>query len=181
MSAISTIKSSFPSPEIAPVSEIVVRHSWLSEYAHIIEFITSSTTSPWDVQNNNIGIEEFDARLIIRSASVREAAKKESPQPAAGSLSKPHAKINSPRMLHTTLLMMLSVALCASNTLRQRHKRSSVSTITVGVPQAPPIPQSFENDRLINYFTAPINRAEFDRVQSIKPASRLLSMEWSNC
>lgn len=180
MPTISPIKSSFPSPEIAPVSEIV-RHSWLSEYAHIVEFITSSTTSPWDVQNGNIGIEEFDARLIMRSASVREAAKQESPQPAAGGLSKPHAKINSPRMLHTTLLMMPSVAPCASNTLRQRYKRSSVSTMTVGVPQAPRIPQNFENDRLINYFTAPINRTEFDREQSIKPASRSLSMKWNNC
>lgn len=74
----------------------VARHSWLSEYAHVVEFITSSTTSPLDVQNGNTGIDEFDAPMITRSASVREAAKQRSPQPAVGGLSKAHAKIDSP-------------------------------------------------------------------------------------
>lgn len=75
----------------------VARHSWLSEYAHVVEFITSSTTSPLDVQNGNTGLEEFDTPMITRSASVREAAKQRSPQPAAvGGLSKAHAKIDSP-------------------------------------------------------------------------------------
>ncbi|KGQ10752.1 Serine/threonine-protein kinase KIN4 [Beauveria bassiana D1-5] len=74
----------------------VARHSWLSEYAHVVEFITSSTTSPLDVQSGNTGIEEFDAPMMTRSASVREAAKPRSPQPAVGGLSKAHAKIDSP-------------------------------------------------------------------------------------
>ena len=29
----------------------VARHSWLSEYAHVVGFITSSTTSPSDIAN----------------------------------------------------------------------------------------------------------------------------------
>lgn len=74
----------------------VARHSWLSEYAHVVEFITSSTTSPLDVQNGKTGLEEFDVPAITRSASVREAAKSRSPQPAVGGLSKAHAKIDSP-------------------------------------------------------------------------------------
>ncbi|TQV96241.1 hypothetical protein V2A60_003329 [Cordyceps javanica] len=74
----------------------VARHSWLSEYAHVVEFITSSTTSPLDVQNGNTGIEDFDTPMMTRSASVREAAKQRSPQPAVGGLSKAHAKIDSP-------------------------------------------------------------------------------------
>ncbi|KAJ2960894.1 hypothetical protein NQ176_g11029 [Zarea fungicola] len=74
----------------------VARHSWLSEYAHVVEFITSSTTSPLDVQNGNTGAEEFDAPMMTRSASVREAAKQRSPAPAVGGLSKAHAKIDSP-------------------------------------------------------------------------------------
>lgn len=74
----------------------VARHSWLSEYAHVVEFITSSTTSPLDVQNGSTGAEEFDAPMMTRSASVREAAKQRSPAPAVGGLSKAHAKIDSP-------------------------------------------------------------------------------------
>ncbi|ATY62661.1 Serine threonine-kinase KIN4 [Cordyceps militaris] len=74
----------------------VARHSWLSEYAHIVEFITSSTTSPLDVQNGNNGIDDFETPMMTRSASVREAAKQRSPQHAVGGLSKAHAKIDSP-------------------------------------------------------------------------------------
>lgn len=74
----------------------VARHSWLSEYSHVVEFITSSTTSPSDVQNGNAGLDEFEAPMMTRSASVREAAKQRSPQPAVGGLSKAHAKIDSP-------------------------------------------------------------------------------------
>ncbi len=36
----------------------VARHSWLSEYAHPVEFITSSTLLPADVQNASSGVTE---------------------------------------------------------------------------------------------------------------------------
>jgi protein-serine/threonine kinase len=75
----------------------VARHSWLSEYSHVVEFITSSTTSPSDIQSAAASPEDLDAPLMTRSASVREATKQKSPQaPAVGGLSKAHGKIDSP-------------------------------------------------------------------------------------
>ncbi|KAG5998582.1 hypothetical protein E4U54_002164 [Claviceps lovelessii] len=75
----------------------VARHSWLSEYAHVVEFITSSTTLPSDVQNASVDAQELvDAPMVTRSASVREAPKqKSSMQPNAGGLVKTHAKIDN--------------------------------------------------------------------------------------
>ncbi|KAK2594563.1 hypothetical protein QQS21_007735 [Conoideocrella luteorostrata] len=75
----------------------VARHSWLSEYAHVVEFITSSTTLPSDVQNATGTAQEFaDAPMVTRSASVRETPKQKSPmQGAVGGLAKAHAKIDT--------------------------------------------------------------------------------------
>lgn len=73
----------------------VARHSWLSEYAHVVEFITSSTTLPSDVQNTTASQEFAEAPMVTRSASVREAAKQKSPmQGSVGGLAKAHAKID---------------------------------------------------------------------------------------
>ncbi|RFU72656.1 serine threonine kinase kin4 [Trichoderma arundinaceum] len=76
----------------------VARHSWLSEYAHVVEFITSSTTSPSEVQSvSATGSDYAEAPMVTRSASVREAPKQKSPQPTAvGGLAKTHGKIDSP-------------------------------------------------------------------------------------
>lgn len=75
----------------------VARHSWLSEYSHVVEFITSSTTSPSDIQSAGASAEDGDGPLITRSASVREVTKQKSPQaPAVGGLAKAHGKIDSP-------------------------------------------------------------------------------------
>ncbi|UKZ49029.1 hypothetical protein TrVGV298_003267 [Trichoderma virens] len=76
----------------------VARHSWLSEYAHVVEFITSSTTSPSEVQSvSATGSDYAEAPMVTRSASVREAPKQKSPQPAVvGGLAKTHGKIDSP-------------------------------------------------------------------------------------
>lgn len=77
----------------------VARHSWLSEYSHVVEFITSSTTLPADIQNA-AGHQDFaftDAPMVTRSASVRESTKQKSPQPIqVGGLAKTNAKIDSP-------------------------------------------------------------------------------------
>ncbi|KAK3938914.1 Serine/threonine-protein kinase KIN4 [Diplogelasinospora grovesii] len=65
----------------------VARHSWLSEYAHVVEFITSSTTTPGEIQNTTVPAEDDgEAPVIQRSASVREGSKKSAPSPAIGGL-----------------------------------------------------------------------------------------------
>lgn len=75
----------------------VARHSWLSEYAHVVEFITSSTTLPADVQNSTAAPGEYvEAPMVGRSNSVREAHKPkvQSPTPVGG-LAKSHGKIDT--------------------------------------------------------------------------------------
>ncbi|KAI5467403.1 hypothetical protein BGZ63DRAFT_410380 [Mariannaea sp. PMI_226] len=74
----------------------VARHSWLSEYAQLVEFITSSTTLPSEVQNSSVAPTDYaDAPLVARSASVREPSKqKQSHSPAVGGLAKTHGNID---------------------------------------------------------------------------------------
>jgi protein-serine/threonine kinase len=75
----------------------VARHSWLSEYAHVVEFITSSTTTPGEIQNTTVPAEEFaDAPGINRSASVREPSSKTKPTAptTVGGLANKHGKID---------------------------------------------------------------------------------------
>lgn len=73
----------------------VARHSWLSEYAHLVEFITSSTTLPSDIQNTTSPEEFVEPPMVTRSASVRENAKqKSSPGAAVGGLAKATGKID---------------------------------------------------------------------------------------
>lgn len=59
----------------------VARHSWLSEYAHVVEFITSSTTTSGEIQNTTVPAEEEPT--LGRSASVREASRKTTGVPQA--------------------------------------------------------------------------------------------------
>jgi protein-serine/threonine kinase len=63
----------------------VARHSWLSEYANVVERVTSSTTTPRDIQNTTVPSEEAESH-IARSASVREATKKNVGSPTLGGL-----------------------------------------------------------------------------------------------
>lgn len=72
----------------------VARHSWLSEYAHVVEFITSSTTLPADVQKTIKSPEEFADQPLGRSSSVREAHKQKAQSPTHGGLAKAHGKID---------------------------------------------------------------------------------------
>lgn len=53
----------------------VARHSWLSEYAHVVEFITSSTTTPGEIQNTTVPAED-EGGMVGRSASVRDSNRK---------------------------------------------------------------------------------------------------------
>jgi protein-serine/threonine kinase len=65
----------------------VARHSWLSEYAHVVELITSSTTTPSEIQNTSLNAdEEGDNHVPHRSNSVREANKKATASPTVGGL-----------------------------------------------------------------------------------------------
>src|ERR1051325_10277622 len=46
----------------------VARHTWLSEYAHVVELITSTTTAPADVQNIPVsGDDMADGTMLGRS------------------------------------------------------------------------------------------------------------------
>uniref|UniRef100_L2G1Y6 non-specific serine/threonine protein kinase n=1 Tax=Colletotrichum fructicola (strain Nara gc5) TaxID=1213859 RepID=L2G1Y6_COLFN len=74
----------------------VARHSWLSEYAHVVEFITSSTTTPTQIQNTTVPSEEQEASGLARSASVRESSKTKANTPTSvGGLASKHAKIDA--------------------------------------------------------------------------------------
>lgn len=75
----------------------VARHSWLSEYAHVVGFITSSTTTTADVANQTpISNEDgADAPGLVRSASVREPSKAQKATPSAvGDLARKHGNVD---------------------------------------------------------------------------------------
>jgi protein-serine/threonine kinase len=72
----------------------VARHSWLSEYAHVVGFITSTTTTSGDIGSTAIRAEDQqEAPLLGRSASVREPSKAKSPT-AVGDLSRKHGNVD---------------------------------------------------------------------------------------
>ncbi|MCJ1473887.1 hypothetical protein MMC13_002542 [Lambiella insularis] len=53
----------------------VARHSWLSDYAHVVAHVTSSTTTLGEIANTTVTSEISDTPLLARSASVREPTK----------------------------------------------------------------------------------------------------------
>ncbi|KAI1374264.1 hypothetical protein F4677DRAFT_174484 [Hypoxylon crocopeplum] len=67
-----------PSPRKRADLFEVARHSWLSEYAHVVELITSNTTTSSEIQNTTVPTEDADNGNLARSASVREPAKAKS-------------------------------------------------------------------------------------------------------
>lgn len=73
----------------------VARHSWLSEYAHVVELITSATTTPSEIQNTAITSEDVgDNPVLARSNSVRESSKKTAQSPALGGLTTKQGNID---------------------------------------------------------------------------------------
>ncbi|KAH7034717.1 uncharacterized protein B0I36DRAFT_346612 [Microdochium trichocladiopsis] len=70
----------------------VARHSWLSEYAHVVEFITSATTTTNEIQNTTVPAEDGTSGLG-RSASVRDAPKTKPAPTNPGDLGRKQAKI----------------------------------------------------------------------------------------
>jgi len=73
----------------------VARHSWLSEYSHVVNFITSSTTTTTDVNATTVTSDDTqDGPLLARSASVREPSKPQKPTAAVGDLSRKHGNVD---------------------------------------------------------------------------------------
>lgn len=72
----------------------VARHSWLSEYSHVVGFITSSTTTTVEIANTTVPSDEpQEAPLLARSASVREPKSQKAPA-AVGDLSRKHGHVD---------------------------------------------------------------------------------------
>ncbi|KAL9597545.1 MAG: hypothetical protein Q9179_004232 [Wetmoreana sp. 5 TL-2023] len=57
----------------------VARHSWLSDYAHVVSHVTSSTTTVSEIANTVVNSDQQDTPLLARSASVREPSKTQAP------------------------------------------------------------------------------------------------------
>jgi protein-serine/threonine kinase len=72
----------------------VARHSWLSEFHHVVGFITSSSTTHGDIGTTTVGSEEQEAPLLNRSASVREPSKTAKSPPAVGDLARKHGGVD---------------------------------------------------------------------------------------
>ncbi|KIW34830.1 hypothetical protein, variant [Cladophialophora immunda] len=72
----------------------VARHSWLSEYQHVVSDMTSSTTNVADIPHGSVRAEDEERPAVNRSASVREV-------PAKHSRASPSALARSPEgLLH---------------------------------------------------------------------------------
>lgn len=135
----------------------VARHSWLSEYAHVVEFITSSTTLPADVQDaQNASAEDgSEGPMVARSSSVRESSgKSKSPQNAAvGGLAKAHGKIDQeaePRTPKDAKRRTVQVEYVAPTTQTQRGTDNSTRAQAASrgrdqsdsMPREKPLPQA---------------------------------------
>ncbi|KAK7736096.1 hypothetical protein SLS63_003617 [Diaporthe eres] len=109
----------------------VARHSWLSEYAHVVEFITSSTTTPGEIQNTTVPAED-ETPMVARSASVREAHKKNTVGPSIGGLTSKQGTVdpdteaaNSARQQRDNKRRTVQVEYVAPNTQTQRGEQAS--------------------------------------------------------
>ncbi|KAF2494268.1 Pkinase-domain-containing protein [Lophium mytilinum] len=91
----------------------VARHSWLSDYAHVVALITSTTTSSKDIANTTVPSREpdplissplqpadkceedaFETPTLARSASVREPGKPNTTVSPVGGLAQKHGHVN---------------------------------------------------------------------------------------
>ncbi|CZT00600.1 probable serine/threonine-protein kinase KIN4 [Rhynchosporium agropyri] len=73
----------------------VARHSWLSEYSHVVGFITSTTTTTEQIRTTAVGNDDQqDGPSLNRSASVREASKTQKSPTAVGDLSRKHGNVD---------------------------------------------------------------------------------------
>ncbi|KAF1811337.1 Pkinase-domain-containing protein, partial [Eremomyces bilateralis CBS 781.70] len=73
----------------------VARHSWLSEYSHVVGFITSSTTTTNDIANTTVPAQDnYETPSLARSASVREPTKPHAPVSPVGGLASKQGTID---------------------------------------------------------------------------------------
>ncbi|KAG9513969.1 kinase-like protein, partial [Aureobasidium melanogenum] len=120
----------------------VARHSWLSEYAHVVGFITSTTTTSADIVDSAIPTEDqYDVPQIARSASVREPSKP-SQIAVVGGLSNKNAPITeteskTPRDAKRRTVQVEYVA-PQSQTARQPPISTSLPTSAVLAQPSPP-------------------------------------------
>ncbi|KAL7620852.1 hypothetical protein AAE478_009850 [Parahypoxylon ruwenzoriense] len=89
-----------PSPRKRADLFEVARHSWLSEYAHVVELITSTTTTSSEIQNTTVPTEDADAGGLARSASVREPSKTKSTAAAPGDLARKQGKFDADEQVY---------------------------------------------------------------------------------
>lgn len=91
-----------PSPRKRADLFEVARHSWLSEYAHVVELITSATTTSSEIQNTTVPSDEVENGGLARSASVREPSKaKPAATPTAvGDLPRKQGKVDTDEATH---------------------------------------------------------------------------------
>ncbi|KAI0911085.1 hypothetical protein F4823DRAFT_623752 [Ustulina deusta] len=91
-----------PSPRKRADLFEVARHSWLSEYAHVVELITSTTTTSSEIQNTTVPSDEGETGGLARSASVREPTKaKATTTVAVGDLARKQGKVDADDAVHT--------------------------------------------------------------------------------
>ncbi|KAI0409985.1 hypothetical protein F4802DRAFT_9647 [Xylaria palmicola] len=90
-----------PSPRKRADLFEVARHSWLSEYAHVVELITSTTTTSSEIQNTTVPSDEIETGGLARSASVREPTKaKATTATAVGDLARKQGKVDADEAAH---------------------------------------------------------------------------------
>ncbi|RWA04167.1 hypothetical protein EKO27_g10937 [Xylaria grammica] len=90
-----------PSPRKRADLFEVARHSWLSEYAHVVELITSTTTTSSEIQNTTVPSDEPENGSLARSASVREQTKTKATTAAAvGDLARKQGKVDTDEETH---------------------------------------------------------------------------------
>ncbi|KAI0431575.1 hypothetical protein F5Y09DRAFT_330272 [Xylaria sp. FL1042] len=91
-----------PSPRKRADLFEVARHSWLSEYAHVVELITSTTTTSSEIQNTTVPSDEVETAGLARSASVREQTKtKATTALPVGDLARKQGKFDADEAVYT--------------------------------------------------------------------------------
>ena len=121
----------------------VARHSWLSEYSHVVGFITSSTSTTADIASTTIGSNEQEAPPLARSSSVREPSKSSKPTaPAVGELGRKHGGVDPdtaeshPKPNKDNKRRTVQVEYVAPRSQTQRGEPTAAAGTTSGPPKS---------------------------------------------
>ena len=168
----------------------VARHSWLAEYAHVVGFITSSTTTPNDISNTtvpagtssnehiiacyeaNCSTEESYEPHLARSASVREPTKAHNAVAQIGGLQK-QAPIDNEKAKTTrdAKRRTVQVEYVAPQSATTRGEQSK--TRARGDAQGPvevPLPEGYPTPSRPQERTAPVPTSMPPPTSSHRPA-----------